>query len=243
MAAIETGRHKWPGMRLNRAHPLAQHLYGCWMMNDEKPQTVVRDLSGRSNHGTFINSPSWVDGPLGVELDYRGPSAGADNISIDVLAENGAMPVGQNELSVEAWIRFDGPTSAVEFTWFGHWNGTTTIICRYDSTSNRIEFWINTSGGASQFNTTVDIDDGNYHHVVCTYSNIASLMRVYVDGLFQQSTAKTGTIASGTGTVFIGAWGSGNDLWDGKISFVRLYNREIGPWVSRLYAFPFEMFE
>lgn len=48
------------GMQINRSHPLAKGLVGCWVFNEQTGDEVF-DLSGNGNHGAFGgNIPTWV---------------------------------------------------------------------------------------------------------------------------------------------------------------------------------------
>lgn len=240
-------RAKRSGLVLNRGFPLARHLWGCWMMDgrDDRLGARLRDLSGRENHGTWdgaSGAADYVDGPLGRELQFDNGTT--EQILLDKRGDQGGLMVGENECCVEAWIRFGGPTSATEFNWFGSWTAPHAISCAYDSTNNRIEFFIGTSTGLNGWGSTTDIDDGLYHHVVCQYSAITARMEIWLDGAFQEFKAHTGTLFPGANDpIYIGAQANNSDNFDGRISFIRFYNRSLGHnWISRLYAYPMEMF-
>ena len=249
MAANEIGRTKWEGMRVNPAHPLAPHLWGCWMMDgrDDRLGARLWDLSGHENHATWDGASGvadYVDGPLGRELQFDNGTT--EQLVLDKAGDEGGLMVGENECCVEAWIRFGGPTSATEFCWFGSWSPPHAIACSYDSTANRIEFFIGTTTGLRSWGTATDIDDGLYHHVICQYSNIVATPRLdlWIDGQRKEGAAWTGTLFPGANDpIYIGARSNNGDKWDGRISFIRFYNRFFGhDTISRLYAFPFEMF-
>ena len=46
------------GSHLNRSHPLAHGLVGCWLFNEATGKKLF-DLSGNDNSGTFIDNPQW----------------------------------------------------------------------------------------------------------------------------------------------------------------------------------------
>lgn len=60
-----------PGAQLDRSHPLAQGLLGCWLMNEGSGLSVY-DYSGNDNHGVLTNGPTWVAGPDGGALSFDG---------------------------------------------------------------------------------------------------------------------------------------------------------------------------
>ena len=61
------------GTPLNKNHPLARGLAGCWVMN-EGTGFKVFDLSGNGNTGTMtgMTNSDWVPGTDGYALDFDG---------------------------------------------------------------------------------------------------------------------------------------------------------------------------
>lgn len=89
------------GIRLNKAHPLAKNLEGCWIFN-EMSGLMVFDHSGRRRHGTvYLDSGSqggWLRGGLYLQ--------GWDNSKDDVVqVGNDNFDDGRNELTIIAAIR------------------------------------------------------------------------------------------------------------------------------------------
>lgn len=92
----------WLGMQLNRKHPLAKGLVGCWIFN-EKTGSTVFDLSNNNNNGT-INGADWVADGLdfiaanndyiltgNVETDYTNGITVITEINTDNLDGNHDM--------------------------------------------------------------------------------------------------------------------------------------------------------
>jgi len=65
------------GIRLNKSHPLARGLVGCWLFNEGSGGQVY-DLSGNGGDGT-ITGAVWSAGKFGSALDFDG---GTDVISV-----------------------------------------------------------------------------------------------------------------------------------------------------------------
>ena len=60
------------GAMLNRGHPLALGLVGCWLMN-EGGGNIVNDLSGNGNTGVFVgDGVSWSAGKYGPGISLAG---------------------------------------------------------------------------------------------------------------------------------------------------------------------------
>ena len=57
------------GTPLNRAHPLAQGLVGCWLLNEGSGLTAY-DSSGKGNHGVLSGAPNWSSCVDGVGLTF-----------------------------------------------------------------------------------------------------------------------------------------------------------------------------
>lgn len=65
-----------PGAQLDRTHPLAQGLVGCWLMN-EGGGLSVHDYSGNDNSGLLENGPVWSPGVDGWACAFPGTTDSA----------------------------------------------------------------------------------------------------------------------------------------------------------------------
>ena len=84
------------GAMLNRGHPLARGLVGCWLMN-EGGGNIVNDLSGNGNTGTLIGTaPSWIGGKYGPAVSL--PATGNEGINL------GYRTLQSTSLTVVLWI-------------------------------------------------------------------------------------------------------------------------------------------
>ena len=84
------------GMQLNRRHPLAKGLVGCWVMNEATGNKVF-DLSGNGNTGSFESSTAWVVGGV----NFNGSS---DYISL--VTSINSLRIGP-ELTIVSSIKRD----------------------------------------------------------------------------------------------------------------------------------------
>jgi hypothetical protein len=133
------------------------------------------------------------------------------------------QPTGM--MSISAWIKGD--------SWLAGADGNVnTIVRKGDSSPNNYNLAI--SGGKVMFclddadtagirsNTT--LSTGQWYNVAVTWDG--ATVKIYINGVLDNSAARTGTIGTDTRTVLIGGR-SGTDLFDGMIRDVRIYNRPL----------------
>lgn len=165
-----------------RSAVLADSPYLYWRL-DETGGTAVEDESTNNRDATVTGS-SYVwnqGGALPAEPSRKS------------LAVAGAMitattPVaGPNPFSVEAWVRSTSTKGGRVFG-FGNGAGSTpsTTVDRqlYLAPDGKVVFGL---GNDKTVSSTAAINDGAWHHVVGTFKNGSSSMRLYVDGVGQGS--------------------------------------------------------
>jgi len=89
-------------------------------------------------------------------------------------------------------------------------------------------FYIYTSGGSWLYSgdSTTDINDGNWHHIVGVYNG--SDLLIYVDGVLE-NTNNIGSITlnSNTNNLYIGSKSGAGEYWSGPINEPRIYDRAL----------------
>lgn len=191
-------------------------LVGHWALNDTSGTTAV-DTSDNHNDGTYTG---------GFTLNSPGPYPGAGSVAASFDGSTGYVAVPSESdydltgaISIAVWIKVD----AFDATW-------QAIICKGDSAwrlsrnanTNTLHFAL-TGVNPLSLNGNVDVNDGQWHHVVCTYDG--STKRLYVDGQLDVSASVTGSIATNDYAVLIGANGqAGNREWSGSLFDVRVYD-------------------
>ena len=230
---IKPGR----GIQLNRAHPLARGLVGCWLFNEGTGNKVF-DLSLNGNHGTLTNmdpATDWIAGRDGSALDF-------DNTDDYIIISN-SPTINPDYITIGAWVKTSA-TGVIDQIFTKDMPALRVWQFRKLDTNviNFIPF--NAASNGNELGTT-NIADGNWHFVVGTWDGVT--VRVYVDGREDgNGSALTGSLRTGqTNNAFIGR--SENidpGYWDGQIDLAFLYNRALSASeVLQLYINPYAMFD
>ena len=153
------------------------------------------------------------------DLTNHGLTAGTgqvDGCAVDngsSYAKAGSAAInGNSSLTVEAWVKVaNGYTTAAEIV--GQY---------YSAASGAFDLWMNSNAGKTRiyvFNgsssiireSSITINDGNWHHVVGMFSGGSSLLEMYIDGALNNGTL-TGSVPANTNTstepVQVGAYDS-----------------------------------
>ena len=187
---------------------------------DEGTGTTANDGSGNGNSGTLQNGPTWTTGKSGGALNFDGSN---DTLFIANSASLNTISTG---LTFTAWVYRNSTqsgfvsvaarevgTSYYEHFYFGFENGS-------------YRWFVNTTGGYSSVSMGGSSPTGQWVHVAGTYDG--ANVRLYVNGVQQFSTPHSGTFATDTTGVTIGA--SHNDsshaaeeAFNGKVDDVAIY--------------------
>ncbi|MEO9532200.1 MAG: LamG-like jellyroll fold domain-containing protein [Crocinitomicaceae bacterium] len=164
---------------------------------------------------------SWITGidgcftnPHALDFEKSSPDQYVDcGTSINSIFQGG------EEVTVEAWIKAESTA------------GLPTILGNYDSGSMqyllRIDgglptFWVGTPGFTS-CSATTSISTGVWTHISGTYDG--SNIRIYVNGVLENTVAKTGVFAANSNSFKIGNSAiAGSEEFDGVIDDVRIWN-------------------
>jgi hypothetical protein len=174
----------------------------------------------------FINNPALSQ--TNQALDFDG--------SDDLVTVNGINITGFTGLTMEAWCYMDNYQSGIyhasfiimkEYAWCGPPYGSFMIAV--SSTSNilgtrKVDFGLNPSNNHEYLMSIADVPLHEWHHLAATWDG--SYMRVYLDGIIEDSTAVTGPIYDMDTEMHIGnntMCGSGR-AFDGRIDEVRIWN-------------------
>lgn len=227
------------GTGLNRNHPLAQGLVGCWLLN-EGNGLRANDLA-QQNHGNltdfepFSSASGWTGGNNGTSLSFDGTN---DSINCGTLGNND-VGNGSNNFTIEAYINSKDSSSLkaiagkVRFS-VNEWG--------LHQASGTWRFQIrNSTVGLTVIDTTPYITN-TWYQIVGTRDELG--INIFVNGVFKASTLGTKSPDTSNSNFFIGRRTPDNNFnFNGIISHVRIWNRSLSPMeIQRLYSQPYEMF-
>ena len=97
MTAISSRIKPPVAARPNPAHPLADRLVGCWLLNEGAGQ-VVRDSSGQRHDGSFSGSPVWTPGTFGPAVEFDGYD--------DWISMGNCLNLGTDDVTLLALVQY-----------------------------------------------------------------------------------------------------------------------------------------
>jgi hypothetical protein len=202
IAAVET-------LNINKspADDNERGLIAWWCLDGD-----ASDSAG-AHTGTVYGNPVWTTGQIqgALLLDGNGDYVDCGNSSSFNLTD---------AITVTAWIKvhvFDKYVQAVVNKGDSAWRLQRANL-------NNIGFHCTMqSGSLLSLNSSVNVHDGQWHHVAGVYDGREG--RLYVDGIVDASQAMSGSIAANNFPVWIGANSEYQGKhWNGLIDDVRIYD-------------------
>ena len=195
-------------------------LVGRWGMN-EGSATTVSDLSGNRNHGSFVNTPTWITGGAVASALQFGSSQAqvsvADKSSLELTSA----------LSLSFWMKMDSvPTAATRLIGKGTTANQNYGVWTAANDSHLYFQYVNTSGTAQTAVTAATFATGTWYHVAVTFDGTGAV-NFYVNGTLNATRAVSGAAkSSSTDPLTLGCLPTGTSF-AGKLDEVCLYNRVI----------------
>jgi len=191
---------------------------------DEGSGSVLRDSSGNGNDGV-IHGATWVEGKYGGALRFDGVDDYVDcgnDASLDITGA----------ITIEAWIKNNGPSGSDCYDWIvgkeptDGYQGYALFLQKTGAL--RIEILANKPTHGNLIGTT-NLRSDTWHHVVGTYDD--SVMKVYVDGTKEKSANYYSGMTSNNYALYIGRrlfpYPTDYGAFNGIIDEVRIYNRAL----------------
>ena len=154
----------------------------------------------------------------------------AANTEYVEIGDVAPLNITGSAITLSAWVKIASTTAEkkVIAKWSDSAGAFSYLLSVGGTGNNKVLMAVATPGQTTSVGTT-SMSVGTWHHLVGTYDG--TTMRVYLDGVEDDTTAKTGNISSTTAPVRIGM-GSGTppeEPTDGAIDDVRIYDRVLSP--------------
>jgi len=220
---------------INEEHEIKVEKFDgvLWFKFDESSGNIAYDSSPYHNDGTLyggLDTTGWTtDCISGNCLEFDGY-----NDYVEVPTSNSLNP---DYITVEAWIK--PATDKIKST--GSVNSA--MIVKKIVWNNELGYWLEWNNASASSPHAVQFNIGNgaswksvtssnesvplnqWTHVVGTYDG--SLIRIYINGVLNNSQTQTGPIAPSTDNLRIGAESSTYKIFNGTIDEVKIWKRAL----------------
>lgn len=203
-------------------------LVAWWAMDENRSTLLDRSLNG--NDVTVIGFVNYTpSGKINGALDFNGGANGLapyanDTSSLDV-----------NKITVAAWIHADADDQDIIRKW--ETSGNQRSWAMTVTQNNKVRFFVSpdgTAASAKNVTSTSSVTTFSWRFVVATYNG--SQMKIYVDGVNENTTALTGNIFNSNSSVKIGDNLIEQYDYFGQMDEIRIYNRSLSAGeISEMY--------
>ncbi len=195
-------------------------LVGWWQF-EEGGGTTVLDSSGNNNNGTLFDNVQWADGKIGLAMQFDGTSG-----HIEVPFSESLRILNQGDFTICAWCLLNNvpPSTNRMVVQQGDGNGTGRSLLFVASTNEIRSF----AGGATTA-SGIGVVDGEWIHtaVIVTEMGATDSIQLYADGAAIGAANRTLGMEDSEGAYFIGSHKNLNNVWDGLLDDVRIYNHAL----------------
>ena len=228
----------------NQGLPVAMYKF------DECEGSTVYDWAPNSNGGFHANNGTLVIGGTGGHTAqgtcntsgtvWGDGASGKTNASIDLdgtddyvtIPDNARLSPGNGDYSMSAWIKTSTNFSTIGWIFSNYGSSTNNATgIMVNSTENPVCFFRDASANTVNYASTVNISDGNWHHITCVLNGNNSYQ--YVDGNLVASADATslGTITTTGRAKALGIIAStlAGERYDGQIDDLRVFNYAVTP--------------
>ena len=222
------------GLQLNKSHPLARGLVGCWLFN-EGTGGKVYDLSGNGDIGTLQGNAYFTSGKFGSALEFDGTGDYVD-------CGNGAGNITDG-MTWTFWVNMNNMSGSQDHE----------FLSKYTSLGTNRAYRIVTSAAdnkilrfaASEDGTAGTVSSNDWSNffsfgewIFVAITKQGSTLSAYKNGVYVSS--KTDIIWTGAATSF--KIGGTTTYFNGVIDHVMIFSRALSASeIAQLYRDPFCM--
>ena len=192
---------------------------------------VGTDIVSPYVKGTRSSTASLIDLKRATNIDVSNVSFDStgqptfDNTDDRITMPNSSVFNHTSELSIEAWVKFDGNNQDfifekgnvnTQYSLFSH--GSDIVFRTYHAGDSGYQ-------SLAPSKTTAGITNGQWHHIVGSWDG--STKRIYVDGVDKASVSKSGALTTTSNGAAIGSFGgtSSGYYFGGDIAIVKIYDK------------------
>ncbi len=222
------------GLRLNKSHPLARGLVGCWLCNEGTGGTVF-DLSRNGNIGTLQDNTSWTAGKFGMGLTFD------DSGDYVNCAANETLDVRTTPFTLVTWLKYNSGSPTTHTIYEGLYTKPNWLIADASNTTRLTLRKADDSGVDYYFGTSGIFAANTWWNLAVTYDK--QNVKHYVNGVFDTGSPRTG-IMGGTAPTSYRIGGRPPDGFNGVIDNFMVFNRALtAQEIALLYREPFCIFD
>ena len=172
---------------------------------EEGISPVIIDASTFGNDGTMTGSPTWVSGHSGLALNLSG------NAQYVVVPDSNSLDIGTNNITLSAWIRPTKTAAATQYIIKKAIMGSTNGYELSLSSAGKVFVRLNQVGSADTISinstTLYSVNNTAWMHIAATYDG--TTIKLYVNGVLENSLTSSFTIGSNGTNLGIGAQADG----------------------------------
>lgn len=237
------------GSLLNKTHPLAKGLVGCWLMNEGSGNKVF-DLTKNNINSALNNFASpygWIVDELGYALDFDGSD---DHITV----KTNQLIASYINSSVVIWIKTTQADSSGAHAIYSErgsaGNALWTFNCADQTNAqDSLQFVHRDDAGTLSFvfkpSSQTVITDGIWHQVAITKAG--TTITIYIDGLLEYAGSITGnnTLTEASMETWVcGDKGDATSDLACQMNQILIYGCTLTvEAIARLYREPYAMFQ
>jgi hypothetical protein len=186
---------------------------------DEGSGTVANDSSANNNDLT-MPSAAWTDS------GKNSKAASFNGTNFAQAANNSNLAIGATG-TLEAWFK-----PAVLDQWHGliakgndNLNESHNYALEVDNL-NQVECILGNGASATKVVSLASLTStATFYHIACTWDG--SNVKIYINGTLDKTATQIVTPTANTSPLLIGQFGGGNDITNGAIDDVRIYNKAL----------------
>lgn len=207
-------------------------IVGWWPFN-EGTSTVAHDISGYSNNGAIVTSPSsWASGKRGKALSFDGTN---QYVEVSQGSSANLNLSSYSSFTISSWVYLTD--TSVGHAFYGTGNpynnaGSGTIVSYGYPSANQFGWQINNGSGSplgGSFGSVSTRSPNQWIHMTLVYTS--TTLSLYLNGAFISTVdiSTKGIAGLGNNPFRIGAYGNSpvSQKWQGYLDDFRIYSRAL----------------